>query len=202
MHRSTPLPRLVPPPPPPPLLPLLLLVVSILCRIGQTANIFRSSLLSTNSTAVFSPRSTTFNVPCHTLSRQSPPRQPPLEGLGGSLKTCALGILRRIRSMISSYGGKEEVKGGGIEVAAVLLGSVVGVLNRRDDDDAVEVLGGASNADDDEVDLVELALDLERAVARFNMVVGQEEEKYWSEEWYYQSSSSVGYPLLVSIFTR
>ena len=102
MHRSTPLPRLDPVVPPP---PLLVLVESILCRMGHTANIFRSSCASTNSTAVLSPRSTTFNVPCHTLSRQSPPRHPPLVGLGGSLKTCALGILRRMRSMISSSGG-------------------------------------------------------------------------------------------------
>lgn len=100
--------------------------------MGQTANIFRSSLASTSSTAVFSPRSTTFNVPCHTLSRQSPPRHPPLVGLGGSLNTCALGILSRVRSMISSSGvvGESDAdadcgsssspEGGGIGVVDVL----------------------------------------------------------------------------------
>ena len=46
----------------------------------------------------------TFSVPCHTLSRQSAPRHPDDEGLGGNLNTCALGILIRTRSTTSSCG--------------------------------------------------------------------------------------------------
>ena len=88
--------------------------------------------------------------------------------------------------MISSSGGYEESAGGGIEVAVVIPFILLGSAEkRRDDDDAVEeelvalVLGDAPNADDD-VDLVELAL--ERAVARFNMVVSQEGKRRSEEE--------------------
>ena len=182
MHRSTPLPRLDPVVPLPP--PLVLVVsILILCRMGHTANIFFSSCASTNSTAVLSPRSTTFNIPCHTLSRQSPPRHPPLVGLGGSLNTCALCILRRIRSMISSSGGcgcwdDDDDDDAAIEEDIMLVGSLV-VLGKRmdDEDDDVEVLllwvavvlGANADEDDKDVDFVVMAL--ERAVARFNIIL-------------------------------
>ena len=48
-------------------------------------------------------------MPCQTLSRQSAPRQPPAWGLGGSLKICALGILRRVRWIIVSSVGVTAV---------------------------------------------------------------------------------------------
>lgn len=93
MHRSTPL-------------------FSSKCFIGQTANTF-PPLVSTSKTAVSSPLSTTCNVPCQTLSRQSAPRQPPAWGLGGNLKICALGILRRVRWIIVSSVGVKAVESKG-----------------------------------------------------------------------------------------
>jgi len=58
-------------------------------------------------------------VPCHILSRQSAPRQPVAEGLGGSLKMWALEILRRRRSITTSSAILEEA--GGICVVVGLL---------------------------------------------------------------------------------
>ncbi len=72
--------------------------------MGHTAKIFRSFNGSTRRTAVSSPRSTTLSVPCQTLSRQSAPRHPDVEGLGGSLKTWAFLTVRRILSISSSCG--------------------------------------------------------------------------------------------------
>ena len=138
-------------------LPMLEELSPTLCRMGHTANIFRSSDASTRRTAVSSPRSTTLSVPCHTLSRQSAPRQPPEDGFGGSLNTWALSILRRTRSITSSWG-----------VELVVLGSVAWNTEVEEDAAVAAAAGGVvANA---VLGLAVVDEALVRAVALRNMV--------------------------------
>lgn len=137
-------------------LPMLEELSPTLCRMGHTANIFRSSDASTRRTAVSSPRSTTLSVPCHTLSRQSAPRQPPEDGFGGSLNTWALSILRRTRSITSSWG-----------VELVVLGSVAWNTEVEEDAAVAAASGVVANA---VLGLAVVDEALVRAVALRNMV--------------------------------